>query len=167
MGNVYFISDLHLGHKNMALRRGFLSVEEHDAHIVEQWNSVVKKRDVVWILGDVTMERNAPYHLLKEMRGMKNVVMGNHDKGVTSTGKSNIHQFYGMVKWRGFWLTHCPMHPVELRNKKNIHGHVHDNTLNDSRYINVSCENINYTPVLFAEIMSWDKSVFSKKNKEY
>ena len=36
--------------------------------------------------------------------------------------------------------------------KGNIHGHVHANTLSDSLYINVSVENINYTPIDFEEI---------------
>lgn len=31
MGNVYVISDLHFGHKYMAIRRGFKSVEDHDS----------------------------------------------------------------------------------------------------------------------------------------
>jgi len=29
----------------------------------------------------------------------------------------------------------------------NIHGHLHANRIDDSRYINVSVEQINYTPV--------------------
>ena len=44
----------------MALRRGFKNEFEMDDYIVEQWNSVVKKKDVTWILGDITMEKSFP-----------------------------------------------------------------------------------------------------------
>ncbi len=42
MSIVRFIADLHLGHQNMATRRGFSTVEEHDEHVIAKWNSVVK-----------------------------------------------------------------------------------------------------------------------------
>jgi calcineurin-like phosphoesterase family protein len=41
MSIVRFIADLHLSHENMAKRRGFSTIEEHDEHIIEKWNSVV------------------------------------------------------------------------------------------------------------------------------
>ena len=54
-----------------------------------------------------------------------------------------------------FILSHIPIHPESLsRWRGNIHGHVHDNTLQDDRYINVSVENINFTPIDFEEIRS-------------
>ena len=78
---VFVISDTHFGHKNMALYRGFSSVEEHDDYIVEKWNSVVGKRDTVYLLGDVTMEKATNYEILNKLNGVKKVVMGNHDIG--------------------------------------------------------------------------------------
>jgi calcineurin-like phosphoesterase family protein len=61
MSIVRFIADLHLSHENMAKRRGFSTIEEHDEHIIEKWNSVVHKRDITYILGDITMEKSSPY----------------------------------------------------------------------------------------------------------
>jgi calcineurin-like phosphoesterase family protein len=80
MSIVRFIADLHLSHENMAKRRGFSTIEEHDEHIIEKWNSVVHKRDITYILGDITMEKSAPYHLLDRLNGQKYVVLGNHDR---------------------------------------------------------------------------------------
>ena len=55
-----------------------------------------------------------------------------------------------MVKYKGFILSHCPIHESEIRRfTKNIHGHVHENSLEDERYINVSCEVVNFSPVPF------------------
>lgn len=146
---IYVISDLHLGHTNMAIKRGFTSVEEHDQHIIESWNSVVKKGDTVYILGDITMERSYFYPYLDKLKGYKKVILGNHDKPqhIPELLKY-VNSVCGMFQCKGYILTHCPIHESEIaRFKGNYHGHVHLNTLPDSRYINVSAEVINYKPI--------------------
>ena len=171
MSQVRFIADLHLGHVNMAKRRGFASVEEHDAHIITQWNSVVAKRDVTYILGDVTMEKKAPYALLDRLNGRKHVVMGNHDRRQDVAALlEHVDSVAGMVQYKGLILTHCPIHPMELdyRFPKNIHGHIHDNqvmieqfeygyktnTIPDQRFICVSCERVDYVPRTLEELLN-------------
>ena len=153
-GKVYIISDLHLGHKNMAIYRGFGSVEEHDQHIIDSWNSVVNKGDTIWILGDLTMEKSSEYYKLGLLNGNKKVVLGNHDMCKTSHNEKML-QYVNAVsgavtdKKKGYVLTHIPIHPIELdRFKINIHGHLHEDIIGDERYINVCCEQLNYKPVL-------------------
>ncbi len=156
MSKVYVISDLHLSHKNMAIKRGFKDEIEHDNFIIEQWNKVVLKKDTVWILGDITMEKTSPYELLDKLNGFKKVVLGNHDKPQHVLKLlSYVNSVCGMIKHKGFILSHCPIHESELfRFSKNIHGHVHENTLPDKRYINVSCEAVNYTPQLISDYLT-------------
>ena len=152
-GKIFLFSDPHFGHKNMAIKRGFETVEEHDEHIVEKWNSVVGKRDVVYLLGDITMEK-ANYDILDRLNGWKKVILGNHDKPqhIPELLK-HVNSVCSMFQLKGCMLTHCPIHPFESnRFKLNIHGHVHDKTLDDIRYFNVSAENIDYTPILLEEI---------------
>ena len=153
MSRIYLISDLHFSHNNMAIKRGFNSVEEHDSHIINTWNKTVSKKDTVWILGDITMEKSSPYYLLNQLNGIKKVVLGNHDmpQHVPELLKY-VNKVCGMFDYKGFTFTHCPIHESEVgRFIKNIHGHVHENTLNDSRYVNVSAEAINYRPKLFPD----------------
>ena len=156
MSNVRFISDLHFGHTNMAIKRGFEFVEDHDNYIVNQWNKVVNKKDTTYILGDITMEK-ANYEILDRLNGIKHIVLGNHDEGQHTKYMQNyVNKIAGMVNYKKeFILTHCPIHPCELeyRFKYNIHGHVHKNSLNDKRYVNVSCEVIDYTPKLLMELI--------------
>jgi len=152
-----FISDLHFNHTNMAIKRGFSSAEEMNHHIIERWNSVVNKRDLVYILGDITMEKKGGYELLDLLKGDKHVVLGNHDRrqDVPELLK-HVISVAGMINYKkNVILTHCPIHPSELefRFKYNIHGHVHENTLGDPRYVNVSCEAVDYTPIDFLEIL--------------
>ena len=166
MSIVRFIADLHLSHQNMATRRGFSSVEEHDEHIIAKWNDVVSKRDVTYILGDITMEKKSPYALLDKLNGRKHVVMGNHDRRQdVEVLLKHVDSVAGMVQYKGIILTHCPIHPMELdyRFPKNIHGHIHDKQvmlgglpieIPDERYICVSCERVDYTPRTLEELLN-------------
>lgn len=154
--STFFISDLHFNHTNMALKRGFSSAEEMNQHLIQKWNSVISKRDLVYILGDITMEKKAGYELLDLLKGDKHVVLGNHDRrqDIPELLKYVI-SVAGMINYKGTILTHCPVHPSELefRFKYNIHGHVHENTLDDPRYINVCCEAVDYAPVDFLKLI--------------
>ena len=169
MSTVRFIADLHLGHANMAKRRGFSSVEEHDEYIIKKWNSVVVKRDLTYVLGDVTMESAKSYPLLDKLNGRKIVVGGNHDKPAhTKELLKHVDSIAGMVQYKGIFLTHCPVHPreMEYRIKHNIHGHIHENYVEyafrlfgikilsrvDRRYHCVSCEHVDYTPKTLKEL---------------
>ena len=156
--STYFISDLHLGHENMAIKRGFSCADEMNEHIIECWNSVIDKRDMIFILGDLTMEKKRDYPLLDKLKGDKNVVLGNHDRrqDVNELLKY-VNGVSGMVNYKSkIILTHCPIHPRELdyRFSHNIHGHVHENSLDDPRYINVSCEAIDYIPKTLEQLLN-------------
>ncbi len=164
MATVRFIADLHLSHTNMATRRGFSTVEEHDEHIIERWNSVVHKRDVTYILGDVTMEKSAPYALLNRLNGLKHVVLGNHDRRQdVKKLLEYVESVAGMIQYKGVILTHAPIHirELEYRFKYNVHGHIHNNQvmkeagrmqIPDERYICVSCERVDYLPKTLEEL---------------
>lgn len=80
-GTTFFTSDTHLGHRLVAEEvRGFSSIEEHDAAIIENWNSIVKPYDIVWHLGDVGMGGLARFlPQLKQLNGRKHLITGNHD----------------------------------------------------------------------------------------
>jgi calcineurin-like phosphoesterase family protein len=158
MSIVRFIADLHLSHQSMATRRGFSTIEEHDEHIIAKWNSVVNKRDVTYILGDVTMEKSSPYPLLDRLNGIKHIVLGNHDRRQdTKKLFDYAESIAGMIQYKGIFLTHCPIHSDELNYGivKNIHGHIHDKVVMkmldgwevpDERYFCVSCEQVDYLP---------------------
>ena len=169
MSIVRFIADLHLGHKFMATHRGFASVEDHDEHIITQWNSVVHKRDTTYILGDVTMEKAEQYALLDRLNGAKRVVLGNHDlpKHVPKL-LQHVQSVSGMEKYKGIFLTHCPIHTMELEHRvsRNIHGHIHSAFVMypvrlfgikivdriDRRYHCVSCEHVDFIPRTLKEL---------------
>lgn len=162
MSNVYLTSDLHFGHENLIKRyRNFKSVEKHDKTIINNWNKIVNKNDKVFLLGDLSMEKDVS-HLLLQLKGNIVLLGANHDKVGhilhTYSKLPNIVGIGGFMKYKGYWLSHCPIHPSELRGKKNIHGHIHKNKVKrfglflDKRYINVCVDHTGLKPVLFDDI---------------
>jgi len=161
MSIVRYYSDPHFGHLNMAIKRGFKDQYEMNEHIISEWNKVVSKRDVTWILGDITMEKSFDYYNLDQLNGIKKVILGNHDEPqhvpalLTYVNSVSSMRYLKDKEFGNIIFTHAPIHPCELeyRYTINIHGHVHENTLEDKRYINVSAEVIDYKPKTLKELL--------------
>lgn len=158
MSATLVISDLHFGHRNiLKYRPEFSSIEEHDQTIMENIKSAGHKRNTLWMLGDCFFDRESIQYLdeISKYYLQINFVPGNHDTDKTERvailKECIAHGYYNKVgslfKESGFWLSHAPIHPNELRGKFNLHGHVHSNTVRDPNYFNVSCENVRYKPV--------------------
>ena len=60
--------------------------------------------------------------------GKKVLICGNHDTDHIPMKIlcEYFDEVYSLYKWHEFWLSHCPIHPDELRGKLNIHGHCVD-----------------------------------------
>jgi len=152
MSKVYFVSDLHFGHKRIhKFRRGFETELSHQEHVITQWNNTVTKNDKVFVLGDAAFTMES-IEAIRRLNGTKVLVRGNHDKLNTSVYLWVFKEVYGMLRYKDFWLSHAPIHPQELRGLKNIHGHVHNSTIEDVRYINVCLENTDFKPIGYEEI---------------
>jgi calcineurin-like phosphoesterase family protein len=147
--NVVFVSDLHLGHKNILKHsdavapglRGGTTVEEHDEWVIEQCLKVKPTKRTLWyIMGDVAMEIER-LSLIDRLPGRKILIPGNHDLFQTPVYLKYFEKILGGFKKYGFWITHMPLHEKELRGKCNLHGHCHHNTLKDDpRYLNAAIE---------------------------
>lgn len=166
---VWVISDTHFGHANILkfepeIRGHYANILEHDLDLVERWNSVVRPQDTVWHLGDVFFGKDA-HRILGALNGFKRVVLGNHDAKHEDVLAQYFKRMYGVAQYGGCILSHVPVHPYQLENryKKNIHGHMHrkrvlishpNNGLQiDPRYVCVSVEQINLTPVLLDQVI--------------
>lgn len=159
MIKTFFISDTHLSHQNILkfepYHRPFDTIDEHDQELIKRWNSVVREKDIVYHLGDVIFGKDNMWKL-GHLNGDKRLVMGNHDCYQTASYLQYFTKLYGCLQWQGFCvLSHIPVHPDQLQNrfKYNIHGHKHSHVVLDKfgkpdpRYINVSVEQINLTPI--------------------
>ena len=152
---VRFTSDLHFRHINMAVNyRHFSDVYAQDEYIISQWNKVVKRRDLTYILGDVTMEKKDHYYLLDQLNGHKIVVLGNHDLPQhTEELLKYVDKVAGCIDYKGCVLTHIPISETELiHHRKNIHGHIHNARIDNDKYVNVCVDLHDYTPKTLEEL---------------
>lgn len=78
----YYISDLHLGHKNVIHldHRPFFDMEQMEETIVINWNAAVRPNDTVYILGDFCWGKEDEWlRILRRLKGKKVLIKGNHD----------------------------------------------------------------------------------------
>lgn len=164
--NVWFSSDWHFNHENILkftsdytgehLRPEFSSVEEMDEAMIDRHNTVVRPFDKFYCLGDVGFGKERLATILPRLNGKKRLILGNHDQYEMTFYERYFQKI--MVSWRplrSLIFSHFPLHIGEDDKKllANVHGHVHKNTLNDKRYLNLSVETINYTPIHYDQII--------------
>lgn len=156
MSCVYITSDWHLGHKNIPKYRECVdSVEENTRILVENYKSVVTKNDTCWFLGDMVFT-DEHIQTIADLPGTKKLILGNHcTEKNRSTAKlvGVFHSIHGFVRYKDAWLSHCPIHPCELRGKFNIHGHMHEGSVGDDRYFNACVEHTGMTPIKYETII--------------
>lgn len=178
MINTWFISDTHFGHKNILEyekeSRPFETLEEMHEVIIERWNTVVGKDDIVYHLGDFCFGKHN-ISIAYRLYGKKRLILGNHDIYSISDYIQYFDKVFGCLFWKGCILTHIPVHPNQLGSRAflNVHGHLHSKNIldylgippqweADPNYLNVSCEQNNLIPIHSDIIMERLKSL-----KEY
>lgn len=187
MSRIFVTSDLHLGHPKGFLYepRGFSSIDEHDAAIIDEWNKTVDPLDDVYVLGDLWLGDNFHGSSCFEMlNGIKHVVWGNHD---TDTRKEIVSKmddvevlgYASMLKYKHwhFYLSHYPTitsnyddldRPLKAR-VINLCGHTHtkDKFLDMHKGLIYHCEVDSHCnkPALLDDIIE-DLKEYDKKVRE-
>lgn len=164
--NIYFTSDHHFNHRNIIdfCNRPFTSVEEMNEHMIDAWNSVVKKGDMVYHLGDFAITGYSKSHvttvenLLSRLNGNKILIKGNHDSDAVlkAKGWANIHNMYHVRdRDKRFILCHYAMRTWQFKAHGSIHlyGHSHANLPDYDRSMDVGVDNVGYVPLLLEEIL--------------
>ena len=83
MAKVFFISDLHFGHKDVIAfdHRPFKDVEEMDAEMIRKWNAKVSHDDHVFVIGDMFGGVTTAHagEIVRSLNGKIHLIRGNHD----------------------------------------------------------------------------------------
>lgn len=152
VSQIYFTSDLHFSHKNIAkfcptFRPYGTDIEKMDMALIDYWNAIVKPDDVVYNLGDVSFSHNLKHieKTLSQLNGQHHLILGNHD-GVIAAHKE---KFLNKLKNDGnpilssvqnylklklpehkqtLVLFHYPINEWDGCHKGyyHLHGHIHD-----------------------------------------
>lgn len=159
----YYIADQHFYHRSLLSRmdnRGFPDVESMNIHMIERWNSKVKPKDEVVILGDFSYgNAEQTNELLEQLNGKKMLIVGNHDCRYLDNKSFDRSKFKWIKNYaelnenkRRIILCHYPIMCYNGQYRRNgngmpktymLHGHVH-NTL-DQKYIDDYRKRMEYT----------------------
>lgn len=183
--NIFFTSDLHLGHENIIKYCGRPFRDRHHMHdtLIRNWNSRVKEYDTVYHVGDFCFkggwqgDKPKAIQWEEELHGKIIHIKGNHDNNnsVKSIMTHAIFEFGGKV----VLAQHVPpTMALEVPEYVDfvISGHVHEKwkykILKDDRneqinipIINVGVDVWNFMPVKLQEILVYHDRIV-KENKK-
>ena len=80
----FFTSDTHFNDERLNLYARdllFKNANEVNKHIIKTWNETVGKNDLVYHLGDISMDREG-LDILNQLNGEKILIKGNYDINV-------------------------------------------------------------------------------------
>lgn len=170
MSKLLISSDLHLGHNNICkYRTNFKTPEEHHETLFENLAMSVNKSDTLYLLGDIAFDKYWLGRVADIKCRHKKLVCGNHDIDHHKMRElcDAFDSVDTLLSRRNVWLTHCPIHPQEIRGRSgNIHGHLHgklvtlEDGTKDTRYFNACVEHTDWKPVLYSDIIKqtgWEK----------
>lgn len=170
---VYFTSDFHLGHSRISNFRSFVRDSEHNTELlVEAWEKTIKKQDLVFCLGDMAFDKRG-LDTIGNLKGRKILLKGNHCSETSTLDQAQVfEEIHGMLRYKKMWLTHCPIHPDEMRRcAGNLTGHIHDKDIMkktwygrkvlDKRYLNCCVDAIYRNTGRFFYTLDEAKSYFN------
>jgi calcineurin-like phosphoesterase family protein len=168
----FLTADQHFNHGNIIryCNRPFDDTTSMNSVLKQKWNQYVGEKDTIWFLGDLVMNRPSislgeaqtrVKFWINQLNGQKQFIEGNHDYGL------KYSRPFALLSYRGFWffLTHDPGRfpwGIFLGDRGwVIHGHHHNNDLENypfinglNRTINVGVELTGYRPVSIDEIVA-------------
>lgn len=177
---VFFISDLHIGHLNAIKsdKRPFQSLEQENSAIIQNWNNAVSADDEVYILGDFAWKNEMALDVIRQLRGKKHIILGNHDQKFSPEFEQCFESISNykviVVNSQRIVLSHYPIAFWYGQHRYTVllYGHVHNtgeetifrefvSGLNE-KGINAECYNVgcmmpymNYTPRTLDEIRNF------------
>ena len=183
---IFFTSDTHYDHANVIRysNRPFPDIEEMNATLIANHNSIVKNGDTVYHLGDFCFSKT-PMEFKRRLNGNMIHIKGNHDKALEKAKIPMLH--YHELRVEEFLVHGRPLkivlfhYPIAVWNKKHysslhLHGHSHANykysfpqSKEHGRIIDVGVDAVatalgggalnleDYRPVSLDEVLAWSQ----------
>ena len=185
--DIFFISDLHVGHANVIRYDGrpFTTTDEMHVELIKRWNSVVDTDSIVYFLGDLSFSRtDLTKWFVSQLNGKIHAIAGNHDKpkDLRSLGRfEEVHDYgteigvydedslqsRGSQGYQKIVMSH---YPILSWNKSHygawhLHGHCHGSLMKTMpdyykrKVMDVGCNMIDYAPISYEQV----KAIMAKK----
>ncbi len=165
----WITSDWHLGHKAIIdhCYRPFSNVNEMDDTIIRNYLSVVKEKDIVYLIGDFAWAAFYFHEVLPILPGQIFFILGNHDEKMRNIIRRYVQVIDRLshVRINGYRviLSHYPLESWygQRSHSYHLHGHLHGNTHRGHfrvipRRIDVSVDAWKFKPASFEEILEFE-----------
>jgi len=168
INRIWITSDNHFFHKRIAMYAN--RPDNHNEIMLNNWNSMIEKDDIVLHLGDIAFGKFVGIaELFSCLNGIIYLIPGNHDRKKELKFYSNFINIISeteVLPYKNYIFSHRPQYNVP-ENITNIHGHVHGHSWTDNQHINVCVENTFYKPVklevlLYAEDLTGILQTYNK-----
>ena len=159
--NIFFWSDPHWFHDRILefTKRPFSDLEEMNDTLIYNWNSVVRKHDAGYILGDISFgTRNQTDELISRLNGQIHIIRGNHDDSLDKfASRFASYQDYKEIKVKGqkICLFHFPIESWHGANKGSwhLHGHCHGSLVStNGPRLDVGVDSVGLFPISIEEV---------------
>ena len=97
---IHLISDTFFGRTSLAKKRGFVSAEEMDNTIIDNWNDKVDPNDIVWHLGNFCWDVISGENALQRLNGSINLIQSELDIAF-----NDMFQIQGINKFQGYFIS--------------------------------------------------------------
>lgn len=163
----WFTGDTHFGHENIInySDRPYTDKSNMNESLINNWNSVVDKRDTVFHVGDIFFcKKDCAIEILSKLNGNIVLILGNHDKAIRRD-KNFIELFHDVkdylelnINKHKIVLSHYPMLSWNNSHRGSwmLHGHCHGKMTypHQMNIHDVGVDNNNYFPLNYDTIES-------------
>lgn len=137
-----------------------MDIVEHDEALVQNWNTVVTRDDIVYHLGDLGLCHSTYLgKILNRLNGSIHIILGNHDKTALQISKTaNVKRFasisdskYIRVENQHIFLLHYAMRTwrSSYHGSWHLFGHSHGRMAPFGKSFDVGVDCWDYKPVSF------------------
>lgn len=143
-------ADSHFDHNNIIKWRPFDSVDEMHTVLIDNWNSIVGKRDVVYILGDFAFKNHVKW--LSCLKGKKVLIRGNHDH-MSVEAYNQFKAVYDVYELKynkqKIFMSHYPHRSWNgsVHGRLHLYGHCHGRLPEDRIAFDTGVDCWDYKPV--------------------
>lgn len=160
---IFFTADTHFGDAGIikSCNRPFKTVEEMNKTLIDNWNSLVRKEDIVYHLGDF-----GDTGFLNKLSGNMIFIRGNHDPLTIPLEFTRI-KLLGQDLDEDVDLMHDPVLSILGYSEISFHGHVHTLwkylcTKDGKVLVNVGTDVWNFKPVNATDAL--DVAYYAQRN---
>lgn len=172
MRRLFFTADTHFDHGGISpdgerrgilkFRRQFMDLGDMQKTLIQNWNFVVRREDIVWHLGDFGFKPTNIPAIMKQLNGEIHLVLGNHDRDwpwsperVKKYGFASVTPAM-YLRYEGYrlYLHHYPCRSWRNSSHGSFHlyGHSHGDMPGLNRSMDVGVDANDFKPVSFDEV---------------